>query len=110
MTRVPIVALSSALAIASLGCGKKEAPAPQPPAVKVASVLQKDVPIFVEAIGQTRGSTEIEVQARVEGFLQTIDFKEGNPVRKGQLLYTIDPKPFEASLAQSKGQLAQAEA
>ena len=64
----------------------------------------------MEAIGQTRGSTEIEVRARVEGFIQTIDFKEGNPVRKGQLLYTIDPSQFEAALAQAKGALAEAEA
>jgi len=91
-------------------CGKKEAPAPPPVDVKVAVVLQKDVPIYIEAIGQTRGSTEIEVRARVEGFLQSVDFKEGSPVRKGQLLYTIDPKPFEAALAQANGTLAQAEA
>jgi membrane fusion protein (multidrug efflux system) len=76
----------------------------------VATVLQKDVPIFVEAIGQTRGSTEIEVRARVEGFIQTIDFKEGNPVRKGQLLYTIDPSQFQAAVAQAKGALAESEA
>jgi membrane fusion protein, multidrug efflux system len=96
--------------LAAFGCGKKEAPPPPLPDVKVATVLQKDVPIYVEAIGQTRGSTEIEVRARVEGFIQTIDFKEGNPVRKGQLLYTIDPSPFEAALAQSKGALAESEA
>jgi len=92
------------------GCAKKQAPPPPPPDVKVATVLQRDVPIYLEAIGQTRGSTEIEVRARVEGFLQTVNFKEGNPVRKGQLLYTIDPQPFEAALAQAKGNLAQAEA
>src|SRR4029453_647054 len=94
--------------VGALGCGKKEAPPPPPPDVKVATVLQKDVPIYVEAIGQTRGSTEIEVQAPVGGFLQTVDFKEGNPVKKGQLLYTIDPKPFEAADAQAKGKLAEA--
>ena len=103
----PILA---SLVASLLGCAKKEAPPPPPPDVKVATVLQKDVPIYVEAIGQTRGSTEIEVRARVEGFLQTVDFKEGNPVRKGQLLYTIDPRPFEAALAQAKGKLAEAEA
>jgi membrane fusion protein (multidrug efflux system) len=106
---VPIRLVLVSLLVAS-GCGKKEAPPPPPPDVKVAAVLQKDVPIYVEAIGQTRGSTEIEVRARVEGFLQTVDFKEGNPVRKGQLLYTIDPRPFEAALAQAKGTLAEAEA
>jgi len=100
-----------ALALLSVaGCGTKQAPPPPPPDVKVATVLQKDVPIYVEAIGQTRGSTEIEVRARVEGFLQTVNFKEGSPVRKGQLLYTIDPQPFEAALAQAKGKLAGAEA
>jgi membrane fusion protein, multidrug efflux system len=105
MTCVALVAAAVVVA-----CAKKEAPPPPPPDVKVATVLQKDVPIFVEAIGQTRGSTEIEVRARVEGFLQTIDFKEGNPVRKGQLLYTIDPAPLEANLAQAKGRLAEAQA
>jgi membrane fusion protein, multidrug efflux system len=100
----------AATAILIAGCGKKVAPPPPVAEVKAAVVLQKDVPIYIEAIGQTRGSTEIEVRARVEGFLQTVDFQEGHPVRKGQLLYTIDPEPFEAALAQSKGKLAQAEA
>jgi membrane fusion protein (multidrug efflux system) len=109
LRRAVLLAAATA-AILVPGCGKKEAPPPPPPDVKAAVVLQKDVPIFLEAIGQTRGSTEIEVRARVEGFLQSVDFKEGTPVRKGQLLYTIDPKPFEAALAQSKGALAQAEA
>jgi membrane fusion protein (multidrug efflux system) len=110
MKRALILALSGLVATVLTGCGKKEAPPPPPTEVKVATVLQKDVPIYVEAIGQTRGSTEIEVRARVEGFIQTIDFKEGNPVHKGQLLYTIDSQPFEASLAQAKGNLAEAQA
>jgi membrane fusion protein, multidrug efflux system len=109
VTRMTIVALGTAAALVT-ACSKKEAAAPPPPDVKVATVLQKDVPIYVEAIGQTRGSTEIEVRARVEGFIQTMDFKEGNPVRKGQLLYTIDPSQFQAALAQAKGTLAEAEA
>jgi len=104
-------ALGAAISvIAAAGCAKKEVPAPPPTEVKVATVLQKDVPIFVEAIGQTRGSTEIEVRARVEGFIETLDFKEGNPVKKGALLYTIDPQPFQAALAQAKGALAESEA
>jgi membrane fusion protein (multidrug efflux system) len=108
MFQIVVVTATTALAV---GCAeKKEAPPPPPPGVKVATVLQRDVPIYVEAIGQTRGSTEIEVRARVEGFLQTVNFQEGNPVRKGQLLYTIDPRPLEAVLAQAKGALAQTEA
>jgi membrane fusion protein (multidrug efflux system) len=102
--------LSLLPAIGLSACARKQPPPPPPPEVKAATVLQKDVPIFVEAIGQTRGSTEIEVRARVEGFLQSVNFKEGTPVRKGQLLYRIDPAPFEAALAQTKGRLAEAEA
>ena len=113
MTLLPRT-LAGAFLIASLAgiaCAEKEAPAPPPPPeVSVAPVLQRDIPIYIEAIGETRGSTEIEVQARIEGFLQTIDYQEGMPVRKGQLLYTIDPRPFEATLAQTKGALAEAEA
>jgi len=85
------------LALTLVAC-KSEAPAPPPPPdVKVAEVLQRDVPVYVEAIGETRGSTEIEIRARVEGFIESVDFEEGTFVRKGQLLYTIDPKPFEAT-------------
>ncbi len=109
MTRMTIVALSTAAALGS-ACSKKEAPPPPPPEVKVATVVQRDVPVYVEAIGQTRGSTEIEVRARVEGFLETVDYREGSFVQKGQLLYTIDPRPFEANLARAKGQMAEAEA
>lgn len=108
IVRGSLIALPAALVLAA--CAAKEPPPPPLPEVKVAVVVQKDVPIYVEAIGQTRGSTEIEVRARVEGFLESVDFKEGTPVRKGQLLYTIDPRPFEATLAQAKGALAQAEA
>jgi len=78
--------------------------------VKVAPVLQRDVPIYIEAIGETRGSSEIEVRARVEGFLESVDYKEGDPVRKGQLLYRIDQRPFQASVAQAKGRVAEAQA
>lgn len=93
-----------------VACKEAPAPAPSPPVVKAATVLVRDVPIYLEAIGQTRGNTEIEIRARVEGFIESVDFAEGTLVRKGQLLYTIDPRPFEASLAQAKANLAGAEA
>jgi len=94
------------------GCDKKQeqAPPPPPPAVKVAQVVQRDVPVYVEAIGETRGNTEIEIRARVEGFIQSVDYKEGTLVKKGQLLYTIDSQPFEANLARAKADLAESEA
>jgi membrane fusion protein (multidrug efflux system) len=109
--RLVLATLALVAAVLHTAC-KKEAPPPPPPPtpVKAAVVLQKDVPIFLEAIGQTRGSTEIEVRARVGGYIQTVDFTEGSRVRKGQLLYTIDPRPFEATLAQARGSLAGAEA
>ena len=59
------------LAVLLVGCGPKAAPPPPPPEVKVATVLQRDVPIYVEVIGETRGNTEIEIRARVEGFIET---------------------------------------
>ena len=92
------------------GLRAQQAPAPPPPAVKVATVLQQDVPVYLEAIGEARGNTEIEIRARVAGYLETVDFKEGTLVSKGQRLYTIDSRPFEAELAQARGQLAEAEA
>src|SRR5262245_18800013 len=100
VTKMTIVALGASVALAT-ACGKKEAGPPPPPEVKVATVVQRDVPVYVEVIGQTLGSTEIEVRARVEGFLESVDYKEGNLVQKGQLLYTIDPRPFEANLAKA---------
>jgi membrane fusion protein (multidrug efflux system) len=93
-----------------LACREEPPPAPRPVEVKAAEVLTRDVPVYVEAIGETRGNTEIEIRARVEGFLESVNFAEGTPVRKAQLLYTIDPKPFEAALAQARAKLAEAEA
>ncbi len=109
MRQVTIVVLGVA-ALMGAACGKKEAPPPPPPNVKVATVVQRDVPVYVDVIGQTRGSTEIEVRARVAGYLDSVNYKEGSLVQKGQLLYTIDPRPFQASVAQAKGVQAEAAA
>jgi len=107
--QVTIAALGVA-ALMGAACAKKEAPPASPPNVKVATVVKRDVPIYVDVIGQTRGSTEIEVRARVAGYLDSVNYKEGSLVQKGQLLYTIDPRPFQAALAQAKGHEAEAEA
>jgi membrane fusion protein (multidrug efflux system) len=108
------IALCSFFAIVSVlaGCEAKQEPAPPPPPpeVKVAVVLQRDVPVYVEAIGETRGNTEIEIRARVEGFIESVDYKEGSLVEKGQPLYTIDSRPFQAKLSASKATQAEAEA
>jgi len=105
-----ILCLLAALLAVAVACKKEAPPPPPPPEVKVAVVLERDVPIYVEAIGQTRGSTEIEIRARVEGFIETVNFEEGSLVRKGQLLYTIDPSELQAALAQAQGALAESEA
>jgi len=103
-------ALAAACLLLAGACAKKEAPKALPPEVLVATVVQQDVPVGIEAVGQTRGSEEIEVRPRVSGYLQSINFQEGQKVAKGQLLYVIDPRPFEAQVAQLKGQLEQAQA
>jgi membrane fusion protein (multidrug efflux system) len=99
-----------ALTLIAFGCSKPAPPAPQPPNVEVAEVIKRDVPIYVEAIGQTRGVEEVEVRARVQGFLESVAFEEGSAIRKGKLLYTIDPREYEAALSQAKGRVAQAQA
>jgi len=66
--------------------------------------------VMIENIGQTRGSTEVEIRARIEGYLDTVRFEEGKPVKKGELLYEIDPKPFVAAVNRAKGIMASAQA
>ena len=89
---------------------KKEAPPPPPPEVQVAAVVQKDVPIYIELVGATLGSEDVEVRARVEGYLVSVNFTEGSFVKKGQLLYKIDPQPLQAALAQAQANLDTARA
>ncbi|MGD8965300.1 MAG: efflux RND transporter periplasmic adaptor subunit, partial [Gammaproteobacteria bacterium] len=72
------------------------------------SPIQRDQPILLEAIGETMGSVDIPIRARVEGYLEGMFFDEGWPVEKDQLLYTIDPQPFEAAVVEARGQLAEA--
>ncbi len=80
------------------------------PEVVVEEVAQKDVPILRDFVGQTQGYQDVEIRARVEGYLQSINFKDGSFVKKGDLLYQIDPKPFETALTQASADLAQAKA
>jgi membrane fusion protein (multidrug efflux system) len=110
MKRALIVALSGLVAIAAAACGKKGAPAGAAPEVYVADVVQKDVPVYLELVGQTKGSQDVEIRARVEGYLDRVAFTEGTFVKKGALLYQIDPKPLEAALANARANLATAQA
>ena len=83
---------------------------PPPPTVVVASVSQKTVPIYSEYVGQTRADNTVELRARVEGVLQKVYFREGTPVRKGQLLFTIDKRPFQAALQSARALTSKATA
>jgi membrane fusion protein (multidrug efflux system) len=89
---------------------KPTAPRPPAPVVEVASVEQIDVPIYGEWIGTLSGQVNADIKAQVTGYLLTLNYKEGSYVTKGQLLFEIDPRPFQAVLDQVKGQLAQSEA
>jgi membrane fusion protein (multidrug efflux system) len=108
--RFPPILVACFLLLTAIGCSKKEAPPPPPPEVQVAEVVQRDVPIYIELVGSTLGSEDVEIRARVGGYLVSIDFDEGSFVRKGQLLYKIDPKPFEVAIDQAKANLATAQA
>jgi membrane fusion protein, multidrug efflux system len=103
-------ALLAVLVLSACREAKEAAPAQAPIPVKVAAVIRRDIPEMLEAVGQTRGSIEVEIRARVEGFIDRVTFEEGKPVRKGEVLYEIDPKPFIAAVNHAKGVLAQTQA
>jgi membrane fusion protein, multidrug efflux system len=110
MQRCLILALVGLTAVGAPGCSKKAGPAGAAPEVYVADVVQRDVPVYLELVGQTKGSQDVEIRARVEGYLDRVAFTEGTFVKRGTLLYQIDPKPLEAALANAKANLATAQA
>ena len=91
------------------GCSKTQTAQPGPPEVQVVQVEQKDVPIYSEWIGTLEGMVNAEIKAQVTGYLLKQDYSEGTFVRKGQLLFEIDPRPLQAVLDQANGELAKAE-
>lgn len=92
-------------------CGQKQAAAPPPPPdVEVVDVEQRNVPIYGEWVAILDGYVNAQIQPQVTGYLMKQNYHEGTVVRKGELLFEIDPRPFQAALDQAKGQLAQAEA
>src|SRR5207253_1090432 len=94
------------------GCERRvaSAAAPPAPAVEVTPVIQKDVPVQGEWVGTLEGYVNAQISPQVSGYLIRQDYHEGALVKKGQVLFEIDPRPFQAALDQAKGQLAQAEA
>ena len=114
VARVARRVLTAAVVLAGAGAsacsGKKEAPPPPPPEVLVTDIVRRDVPVQRELVGQTKGFEDVEIRARVEGFLEDVRFTEGTFVHKGDQLYRIDRKPLEAELANEKAELATAQA
>jgi len=103
--------LSIGVMLLAAGCKKgstKQAEAP--PLVEVTAVIQRDVPIYSEWTASTDGFVNATIRAQVQGYLTKQDYREGDVVKKGQVLFEIDPRTFQAALEQAKGQLSQARA
>lgn len=88
---------------------REQASQMSPPEIPVFEAKQQDVPVYNEMVGQIYGLQDIPIRARVDGFLEKISFVEGSRVRKGQLLYSIDPEPFRAEVAAQQSLLTQAQ-
>jgi RND family efflux transporter MFP subunit len=103
-----IVRLAAALLLGiSSGCSRKaEQVAPPPPEVVVATITARDVPIVREGVATLDGFINANINAQVQGYLISRDYKEGSVVKKGDLLFQIDPRPFKATLAQAQANLA----
>lgn len=103
-----LLAVFTIAALVACSSEKKQEPAP-PQEITVVNVIQKDVPIYNEMVGQIYGLKDIPIRARVDGFLEKISFDEGSRVEKGQLLYSIDPQPFLASVAAQESKVSEAQ-
>jgi membrane fusion protein (multidrug efflux system) len=99
----PLIILATCLTACSR---KAEQTGPPPPTVVVATVTPHDVPVVKEGVATLDGSINANINAQVQGYIISRDYKEGSVVKKGDLLFQIDPRPFEASLAQAKATLA----
>ena len=104
------ITLILATAVSLVGCAKKEGPTALAPEVEVTPVTQQDVPLYTECIATLDGYVNAQIQPQVSGYLMKQNYREGTFVHKGDLLFEVDPRPFEAALQQTKGQLAQTEA
>jgi len=109
--RFSLLATGIALAgVALTGCKEKATPASHPPVVEVVTVTQRDVPVYREWVAKLDGNVNAQIRAQVTGYLSARDYQEGSFVRKGDPLFEIDSRPFQAVLNQARGSLAQAEA
>lgn len=106
---IPILTIAL-LGVLLAGCGKKKTMEAPPLRLPVAEVSTGDVPVSMSFVGQTYGKADITIPARVNGFLRGIFFREGSFVRRGDLLYVIEPAPYAAQTAQSEAAVVRAEA
>ena len=99
------------LTAATAGCGdqSRAAAPPPPPVVKVEPVVERDVPITVEYVGTLVGYINAQIRARVAGHLMSQNYTEGSPVKAGDVLFQVDPRPFQAAVDQAEANLLQAE-
>ena len=93
-----------------VSCKKEVATEAKPLEIAIIEVLQQDVRLESEYTGQTFGQSDIQINPRVDGVIESLNFKEGTVVTKGELLYTIDPLPFQAKVIQAQGNLAESQA
>jgi len=106
-----LFSLLAAATLAMIGCGRTQAAAPSPPPeVRVAPAVQRDVPVYSDWVATLDGYVNAQVRPQVSGYIIKQNYKEGSLVRKGQVLFEIDPRPFKAALDRAKGDLAQAQA
>jgi membrane fusion protein (multidrug efflux system) len=105
-----IATLIVSLGVGLSGCAKKTAPPPASADVEAVSVEQKDVPLYGEWVATLDGNENAEIQPQVTGYLLKRNYTEGTLVKKGQVLFEIDARPFVATLEQAKSNLAQAQA
>jgi membrane fusion protein (multidrug efflux system) len=111
LTNNACLLLGATALLCSLGCREKQqTKTPPVPLVEVATVTQADEPMIHQWIGVLDGLVNAQIRAQVTGYLLNQNYREGDPIKKGDLLFEIDPRPFKAALDQSKGILAQAEA
>src|SRR5260370_21188077 len=104
-----VVLIVGALVLVLLLTKRQPAPAPGAPEVEVVQVQQQDVSVYSEWIGTTDGMVNAEIRAQVSGYLLKQDYHEGSFVRRGQLLFEVDPRPLHAVVDQSKGDLSKAQ-
>src|SRR5210317_539982 len=109
--RLTTIGLIACLPLLWIACGEKtaEKAAPPPPEVSVVETVAQDVPLYLEFVGEVAGLKDIAIRARVEGFLEGLHFKEGNEVKEGDLLYSLESQPFEEKVATRMSMVAEQE-